>query len=105
MPRPPSARSTSVYQKYFDAKSLKNVASCAAIIFIIVHLVDYLWNYTLPLRLLNFITLSICLLITFLFVVNELGRLEEKIILGWLMRHFFFSRSLALIPRSPVTHF
>ena len=77
-----STKTVSGYHKYFDGKSLKNVASCAAIIFIIVHLIDYLWNFTIPLRVLNIITLSLCLLITFLFVVNELVRLDEKIILG-----------------------
>lgn len=78
----PTTKASSGYQKYFDAKSLKSVASCAGIIFIIVHLVDYLWNFTISLRILNTITLLLCLLITFLFVVNELGRFDEKIILG-----------------------
>jgi len=70
------------YQKYFDPKSLKSVASCAGMIFIIIHLIDYLSNFALPLRVLNFMTLSLCLIITFLFVVNEFGRTDEKIVLG-----------------------
>jgi hypothetical protein len=77
-----NSRSASGYQKYFDPKSLKNVASCAGMIFIIIHLIDYLSNFSLPLRILNFITLFLCLLITFLFVVNDLGRTDEKFILG-----------------------
>jgi hypothetical protein len=84
MPKPTSAasRNLSGYQKYFDPKSLKSVASSAGIIFIITHLIDYLSNYSIPLRFLNFIILALCLIITFLFVVNEFGKLEEKIILG-----------------------
>jgi len=77
-----NSRSASSYQKYFDPRSLKSVASCAAMIFIIIHLIDYLWNFTIPLRILNFITLFFCLLVTFLFVVNDLGRKDEKFILG-----------------------
>jgi hypothetical protein len=83
MPKPSSTpRTANGYQKYFDVRSLKSVASCAAMIFIIVHLIDYLGNFTMSLRILDIITLGICLLVTFLFVVNELGKLEEKIILG-----------------------
>src|SRR5579859_5654238 len=70
------------YQKYFDPKSLKSVASCAAMVFIIIHLIDYLWGFSIPIRILNFITLSLCLLITFLFVVKEVGKIDEKIVLG-----------------------
>jgi hypothetical protein len=77
-----NSRSASGYQKYFDPRSLKSVASCAAMIFIIIHLIDYLCNFTIPLRILNFITLFFCLLVTFLFVVNDLGRKDEKLILG-----------------------
>ncbi len=51
-------------------------------IFIIIHLIDYLWNFTIPLRIMNFITLFFCLLVTFLFVVNDLGRKDERLILG-----------------------
>jgi len=84
MPKTASSASQppSGYQKYFDPKSLKSVASSAGIIFIIAHLIDYLSNYTIPLRLLNFIILALCLIITFLFVVNDFGKLEEKVILG-----------------------
>ena len=84
MPKTSSVTShtPSGYQKYFDPKSLKSVASSAGIIFIIAHLIDYLSNYTIPLRLLKFIILALCLVITFFFVVNEFGKPEEKIILG-----------------------
>lgn len=90
MPKPSSTtRTANGYQKYFDVRSLKSVASCAAMIFIIIHMIDYLWNFTIPLRILNIITLGICLLIAFLFVVNELGKLEERLILGVANAAFF----------------
>jgi hypothetical protein len=79
---PPSASPAYNYQKFFDPKSLKSVASCAGVIFIITHLIDYLGNFSIDLRILNFVTLFISLIVTFLFVVNEIGRVEEKVILG-----------------------
>jgi hypothetical protein len=77
-----NTRSDNAYQKYFDPRSLKNVASSAAIIFLIVHLLETLCDHSISLRTLRFIILGLSLSITFLFVVNDLGRPEEKLILG-----------------------
>jgi len=73
-----ASRTPSGHQKYFDPKSLKSVASSSGIIFIIAHLIEYLSNHTIPLRLLNFIILALCLIIAFFFVVNELGNWKKK---------------------------